>query len=187
MQRAAQGRVGVGGADGGKQGGEVAVQRLVDAALQAQADALALRPVEELAVQHLGHRPYQPAPAHHVAAPSRPQSPDRGAVPVQAVRVVEHDGLVADGLQAADAARHLLAQRAAGSALHEALLGALHERVGQEHEAADVADRVALDDDLAARGNGGQQLGGVWVVEPAHQHGRAAVDEARGQLLVQGV
>ena len=50
-----------------------------------------------------------------------------------------------------------------------------------------MADRVALHDDLAAAGDGGEQLLALAGVEAAHQVRGAAVDEAAGQALVQGV
>ena len=50
-----------------------------------------------------------------------------------------------------------------------------------------MADAMALDDDLAAAGDGGEQLLGLARVELAQQMGGAAVDEARGQPLVERV
>ena len=99
----------------------------------------------------------------------------------------QREGGIRRGLQRGDPARHLLAQRAAGGAQDELLLVALGRRIGDEAEAADAADRMALDDDLAAAGDGGQQFLAVACLQAAHQMGGAAIDEAGGQPLMQGV
>ena len=120
-------------------------------------------------------------------AGAAPQPGDRHAVPDQRAVVAEREGGVRRGLHHGDAARHLLAQRPPSGAQHEALLVALGGRVGNEAEAVDAADGVALDDDLAAAGHRREQLLGLARLQPAHQMRGAAVDEAAGQPLVQRV
>ena len=105
------------------------------------------------------------------------------------MRVVEREGGVGGARQRRDPARHLLAQRPAGGAQHQPPRLALGQRVGQEGEAADLADRMPLHHHLAARGDGGEQLlpRTFRLLQPAHQMRGPAIDEARGQPLVQRV
>ena len=50
-----------------------------------------------------------------------------------------------------------------------------------------MADRMAFHHHLAAAGDGGEQFLALGRLEPAHQLRGAAVDETRGEALVQGV
>ena len=118
-------------------------------------------------------------------ATGTPAQPTRCTAPLRVGQPGE--GGIRLGLEAADAQRHFLAQRPAGGAQHHAALLAFAHRVGHEAEALDVADRMAFHHDLAAARHGRQQLVVLARVQPAHQHGGAAVDEAGGQPLVQGV
>jgi hypothetical protein len=97
------------------------------------------------------------------------------------------EGVVGRGFQRRDAAGHLFAQRAAGGAQHQApLLLRGFAGLRLEQEAGHAPDRVALHHHLALAGDGGEQLL-LRVVQAADEVGGAAVHEARGEALVQGV
>ena len=100
----------------------------VDEALQPQPHPLALRPVEELAVQHLHQR------AQRVGARAQPRH--RRALPGDAAgcgsQAKPASGV---GLQPADPPRHFLAQRPPRRPQHQPPLLALAHRVGHEAEA----------------------------------------------------
>ena len=71
---------------------------------------------------------------------------------------------------------------AAGGAQHQASSRRRpRSRVGDEAEARDMADRMALDHHLAPGGDGGEQLLALRFLQPAHQMGGPAVDEAGGE------
>ena len=82
---------------------------------------------------------------------------------------------------------NLLAQGTAGGPQHELLVLPLGQRIGDEREAADIADRVPFDDHLAAPGHGGKPFLAFGSLQPAHQMRRAPVDEAGGQPLVERI
>ena len=91
---------------------------------------------------------------------SRPahQSGDRRRLPGQPVISGQRKRIIGGGRQHRHPARHFRTQGAPGGAQHQFLLVADRERVGDEAEALDVADIVALDHHLAANGDGGQQF-----------------------------
>src|ERR1700719_698752 len=115
---------------------QIVADLVVEKALQSDAQPLALCAVEELAVQHL--HPWQQRAATAL------QAANRHAVPDDRVVVAKGEGAVGPGLHHSNAARHLLAERPACGAQHEALLVALCRWVRIETKAADPADRVAL-------------------------------------------
>ena len=144
---------------------------------QAQAQALARAPVEELAGQRLDPGLQDAVaggePGHGHAAPGQP--------PVR----LEREGRVAVPLQARHARRDLAGQRPARGGQERFRVLALDRAVEAETEALQAADELALDHDLAVRLDRGEQV--VPGAQAAHQGRRPAVDETLGQALVQGV
>ena len=85
------------------------------------------------------------------------------------------------------AAIQLLAEAALGGGQQQALVGEARRRIDAEFEAGQVADRLGPDADLAVGGDRDRKRVGAARADVAHQNGGAAVDEALGQPLVQGV
>ena len=118
---------------------------------------------------------------------ARPQPCDLGAVPQDPVLRRQREGLVLRRLQRRETARHLLPQRAAGGAQHEALFLRLgRRRVGLELEALHAADRMTFHQHLALARHRREQLL-LPVVQAADQMRGAAVDEAGDQAFMQRV
>ena len=119
------------------------------------------------------------APAHAAASALAPRRSRAIGAPSQTMRMIggQRESRIRGRFHRGDPARHLLAQGTAGGAQHQPLLVALGGRVGDEPEAADTADRMALDDDLAAAGHRGQQVLRLDTLQPAHQVRGAAIDE----------
>ncbi len=97
---------------------------------------------------------------------------------------VDRKGRVGIGGEKLRAGGHLAAQHAVGGGGQHPHLDPV-DRVGDKAQAVEPADIGALDPDLAGRRHrGGQRvLGG----ELAHQKGRAPIDEALGDAVVQRV
>jgi hypothetical protein len=136
------------------------------------ADALASGIVDEVARQRLDLRRQHRIAAHDPG--------DRHALPQQQ-RLLRRqgEGIVALALEGEQAGRRVLRQRAARGAEERAAGVEVLGGIGDEAEALDSADRMPLDDHLAAARHGREQLAAV--LHLAHQHGVTAVDEALGE------
>ncbi len=179
VHRAAEAPVGGRAVQGGEQRRQVLADLFVQVTLKPGAEAFALGAVEELAADD-----FDPGTEGGAAGAD---AGDRLAVPGDGVVGGEGEGVVRRGFRGSDAAGDFLAQRAAGGAHDQLAFLAGGGGVGEEGEAGDEADLVAFDHDLAAAGDGGEEILAVVGFQPAHQVGGAAVDEAGGEAFVQGV
>ena len=171
MQRSAQRRIGPRHRLGREQRREVGADFAVEPGLQPRPQPLARGAVEELAVEHLHPRPQRVA--------ARRSRAIGDTVPVHAGdrrSARRHRGGGFQHARRGAASPRASARRAARSTSF--FSSPTGERVGDEAEAFDVADIVALDDDLAAPGDGGEQFLALVRLEPAHQLRGAAIDEA---------
>ena len=174
-QRVVLARLGLDRADRGQVLGE----HPLDPAGEPRADALALRAVEELRGIHLDQWLARLA-AHLEAGNLRTLPGD--AVLRRQVKVFH----LCD-IECGDPAGDLLHQSAAGGTQDELLfLLAAFAQFGDEFEADDAPNLVALNHHLALPGDGGEKIL-LGVVEAADQMGGAAVHKAGGEALMQRV
>jgi hypothetical protein len=161
------------------QGCQVNVQPVVQEALQPDAQPLALGAIEELAVRHLDLRPQ--------GADASFEPCDRYAIPCYRLVIGQGESSVRRSLCQGHATRHFLTQCPPRCAQDQLLLVTFCFRVGEEVEATDAPDRVALHHDLAATGYRREQLLLLASFQPAHQVRGAPVDEAAGQPIMQRI
>ena len=111
---------------------------------------------------------------------------DRVAGPADGAVRRQHELLVG-GLRQTCAARASISPASAFCAAACSALASEPPADGsaREAKALEPADRMALDRDFAGLGNFAVQCG--VLAQPPHQHAGAAIDEARGETLMQGV